>query len=105
MTAALLGIGAVAFILFIVALSLATARLRSRFISWIFGRVTRSINWMARPGALNDDTGEGMANELSRVFGPVDRPESEPATRPKRAGAAPVKAGTAIENLEERDRK
>ena len=92
-------------IVLIVALNVAAARLRSRVISWTFGRVTRSMSWMSRPGALGDDSGAGVTNELASIFGPADGPRIEAAGSPDRTGAGPVKSRTVIENLEERDHK
>jgi hypothetical protein len=101
MSEVLLVVAILAFIIVIVALNLAVGRLRSRFISWILGRVTRSMSWVTGPAAPTDAPGA----EGPRGFGVLAGRNPEVATPRKRTGAGPVAAGAAIENLEDRDRK
>ena len=105
MSEVLLVVAILAFIIVIVALNLAVGRLRSRYISWILGRVTRSMSWVTGPAAPTDAPGAEGPRGFDGMFGVLAGRNPEVATPRKRTGAGPVAAGAAIENLEDRDRK
>jgi hypothetical protein len=90
----------------IVAMSVVAAAFRRRFISWILGRVRGSMSWIGQGEPL---TGKGLEEERFDRRGLFDamegRSETEAPTPRKRTGAGPAKAGTAIENLDDRARR
>jgi hypothetical protein len=82
MTDSLLVIGAVAFIVFIVALNLLAATLRVRFASWIFGRVRRSVSRAAGleplPGTPEEPARDGLGAMFDVMEGRRPAEKAEP---------------------------
>ena len=99
-------IAGLAFVVFLVAMYLLAATLRARVLSWVLGRVRRSMSWIGQGKPL---TGQGLEEERFDRRGLFDamggRSETDAAVPRKRTRTGPTVAGPAVENYQDRDRK